>query len=224
MKRRLEKKMQRGVSLLVALLSLVALSLATLALVRSVDTSSLVLGNIGFKQDATATGDQAARQALAWLKANVASLDNDAAVSGYYASTRELNTDKTVTQVDVTGQQQPTNTTRKLVNWDSDGQCKYASGVFASCALQSVSAGNINGNEARYVIFRLCAIAGDSNDDINNSCAKPLTSGSGASGRGALAYGSTRFTAASGPYYRIVVRVIGARNTTSFTETIVNFQ
>lgn len=219
---------QRGVSLLFALLALVALSLATLALVRTVDTSALVLGNVGFKQDATAAGDQAARQAVAWLKANVASLDTDAAGSGYYASTKERNADATVTPVDSTGQQfigTAANAARKLIDWDNDGACNYAtSGTYASCALKTVAVGDINGNKTRYVIFRLCASAGDANDDINNSCAKPLGSGSGASGRGSMSYGTGRFTAAAGPYYRIVVRVLGSRNTASFTETIVNFQ
>ena len=215
--------LQRGVSLLFALLALVALSLATLALVRTVDTSGLVLGNIGFKQDATVAGDQATRQAVAWLKANVAGLDNDAANSGYYASTKERNADASITRVDATGQQLPD--ARKLIDWDNDGACNYAtSGTYTSCDLKTVSVGDINGNKTRYVIFRLCQSAGDANDEINNACAKPLNSGSGASGRGAMAYGTGRFTAAAGPYYRIVVRVLGPRNTASFTETIVNFQ
>ena len=216
--------LQRGVSLLFALLALVALSLATLALVRTVDTSGLVLGNIGFKQDATVAGDQATRQAVAWLKANVAGLDNDAANSGYYASTKERNADASITRVDATGQQLVGNP-RRLIDWDNDGACNYAtSGTYTSCELKTVSVGDINGNKTRYVIFRLCQSAGDANDEINNACAKPLNSGSGASGRGAMAYGTGRFTAAAGPYYRIVVRVLGPRNTASFTETIVNFQ
>ncbi|VTU39092.1 hypothetical protein H6CHR_05388 [Variovorax sp. PBL-H6] len=215
---------QQGVSLLFALLALVALSLATLALVRTVDTGGLVLGNIGFKQDATVAGDQATRQAVAWLKANVAGLNADNANSGYYASTKERNADTTVTPVDATGQQYDVNA-RKLIDWDNDTACNYAtSGSFAACALKTVAVGDVNGNKTRYVIFRLCQSAGDPNDEINNSCAKPLNSGSGASGRGAMAYGTGRFTAAAGPYYRVIVRVLGPRNTASFTETIVNFQ
>jgi hypothetical protein len=45
---------QRGSALIFALMTLVALMLAAVALVRSVDTSSRVLGNLGFKQEATA--------------------------------------------------------------------------------------------------------------------------------------------------------------------------
>ena len=49
---------QRGMSLVFALLALAALSLAGIALVRSVNTSSLVIGNLGFKQGATAAGSR----------------------------------------------------------------------------------------------------------------------------------------------------------------------
>jgi Tfp pilus assembly protein PilV len=221
---------QRGMSLIFALLALVALSLATLALVRSVDTSSMLLGNVGFKQDATVSGDQASRLAVAWLKANVTSLDTDAPSSGYYSSTKEVNGDGTKTLVDATGQQlPPTLVTRKLIDWSTgqDGQCPYAaSGTYASCTIRSANAdiSASTANTARYVIFRLCANTGTAEDEVANSCAKPLSDAGAASGRGALAYGTGRIGTKSGPYYRIVVRILGPRNTTSFTETIVNFQ
>jgi Tfp pilus assembly protein PilX len=231
-KKNLPRRGQRGVSLLFALIALVALSLATLALVRTVDTGALMLGNIGFKQDATVTADQTAREALAWVKNNTASLDDDAPASGYYASTREVNADKSFTPVDVTGQQyDPAASalyrTRRLVDWSEaqDGACPYAtSGTYSTCAIKSAAGATINGNKTRYVIFRLCAATGSANDELNNSCSKPLNSNGGASGRGALAYGSARFASTSGAYYRIVVRVLGARNTVSYTETIANFE
>jgi len=212
---------QRGVTLLMALISLVALSLATLALVRSIDTGSLVLGNIGFKQDATASADQATQQAITWLTVNNASLTTDAIPSGYYASTD--------TFVDVTGRQLPTLATRRLVDWDQDN-CNGAS--VGNCVLNAASADVIgNGsNTARYVIFRLCSRPGDDNliDPITllaNNCARPVTSSaSNAAKKGELNYSDAlRLAGTSGPYYRIVVRVRGARNTTSFIETIVHF-
>jgi Tfp pilus assembly protein PilX len=230
MKLQFPSREQRGISLIFALLALVALSLATLALVRSVDTSSTLLGNVAFKQDATVSGDQASRLAVAWLKANVTSLDADASASGYYASTKEVNDDGTKTLVDSTGQQLPaTLVTRKLIDWSTgqDGLCPYAAtGTYASCSIRSANA-DISAsttNTARYVIFRLCAKSGSADDEIANSCAKPLSDAGAASGRGALAYGTGRIASKSGPYYRVVVRILGPRNTTSFTETIVNFQ
>ena len=51
---------QRGVSLLFALMALAAMLLAAVALVRSVDSGALVLGNLGFKQEATRPPNRAA--------------------------------------------------------------------------------------------------------------------------------------------------------------------
>ena len=225
MKHRISNIKHRGVSLLFALIALVALSLASLALVRSIDTGALVLGNIGFKQDATVAGDQATDQAINWLKNNLASLNDDAPASGYYASTKELNADKSNTRVDATGQQYPNDVSRKLIDWENDTKCNYATEkTFASCTLKSMSAGTINGNQARYTIFRLCASAGDPGDEINNSCAAPLRSASGSTSKGGISYGKGPLSGVGSVYYRVVVRVQGARNTTSVIESIVNFQ
>ena len=210
---------QRGVTLLFALVTLVALLFATLALVRSVDTSTLLMGNLGFKQDATVTADQATRQALVWLTANNAALNSDLPQNGYYASTKELQSDGTTIPVDVTGQQLTSVSSRQIVDWTNT--CSATSTSYICSTSTSTSA-----NSSRFVVFRLCSLAGDqAAATYTGTCAKPLSSsGQTASKRGELNYSeSGRFTGGSGPYYRIVVRVQGARNTTSFTETIVHF-
>jgi type IV pilus assembly protein PilX len=202
----------RGVSLLFALLSLVALSLATVALVRSVDTSSAVMGNLSFKQDATAVADRATKQAISFLSGPT-NLNAHASASGYYATAYE--------NLDVTGQQMAG--VRKLIDWDGD-HCQYAPGTAeADCTVLPAAELTINQNKIRYVIFRLCDAVGDPNA-TTNSCARPLVSStSQAAKRGKLDYSDyERFTNVSGVYYRIVVRVIGPRNTTSFVETIVH--
>src|SRR4051794_33864237 len=48
---------QQGVVLLIALIVLVAMTLAGIGLVRSVDTGNMVAGNLAFKQGATLAGD-----------------------------------------------------------------------------------------------------------------------------------------------------------------------
>lgn len=208
---------QRGVSLLFALLALVAMGLASAALVQSVGTGASVIGNLGLKQDATAAADQATRQAIdaayTRLKANSTSLNNDNAAIGYYASSNDL--------IDVTGNQLPSSSTRNLVNWQNN--CDGATGT---CNLTpfTIEAG-INGNTAQYVIFRLCSAAGDPAADSSIGCARPLTASKVASNyMGFQAYGSARTEETSlTPSYRIVVRVAGARNTISYTESIVHF-
>lgn len=203
---------QRGISLLFALMSLVALSLATLALVRSVDTSTMVMGNLGFKQDATAVADQATREAINWLTSSGADLSKDVENSGYYA---QVNDD-----VDVIA---TSGNNKLLVNWDLDG-CKIADNMTgSSCKVRPHDAVTIHGATTNYIIFRLCAAKGGSND-TTNSCAKPLTtSTTNASKKGKLDYSDyERFSSVNGVYYRIVVRVVDPRQTTSFVETIVH--
>ena len=224
------RQAQRGVTLLFALITLVALLFATLALVRSVDTSTILMGNLGFKQDATATADQATKQAVDWLTSKKAVLMTDSTTDGYYASTQEMASDGTTAQppIDATGQQLASVANRALIDWDGNKCSSAAVGSYKTCAIKTASATAINGNpnSARYVIFRLCTVSGDyTAPGYLGICAKPLTNtAANASKKGELNYSdSERFTGSSSPYYRVVVRVQGARNTTSFTETIVHF-
>ncbi|MFT3858343.1 MAG: pilus assembly protein PilX [Aquabacterium sp.] len=218
---------QRGTTLLFALITLVVLMLATLGLVRSVDTGTMLLGNIGFKQDATSTADRASRQAIKWLSDNRSALNTNLQGGGYYASTQEFDVDGTTARppVDATGKQLYGQTNRQLIDWDGNNCSATDSRTYTGCTIAPASAGEIQGNQASYVIFRLCSKAGDYTTDTSIQCAKPMTAGAtNASGRGDLNYAEpTRFNTTSGPYYRIVVRVLGARNTASFTETIVHF-
>jgi len=58
---------QRGVVLFFALIALLAISLAAVALIRSVDTSTMIAGNLAFKQTATTSADAGLENAIAWL-------------------------------------------------------------------------------------------------------------------------------------------------------------
>ena len=60
---------QRGVVLFFALIALVVMSLAAVALIRSVDTNTMIAGNLAFKQAATTSGDSGVERAVAWLAA-----------------------------------------------------------------------------------------------------------------------------------------------------------
>ena len=54
---------QRGVVLFLALVCLLAIMLSAVALVRSVDTSTLIAGNLVLQQSATRSGDGGAETA-----------------------------------------------------------------------------------------------------------------------------------------------------------------
>lgn len=198
---------QRGLSLLFALMALVVIGLASVALVRSVDTSSLVIGNLGFKQDATAASGQMTERALTWLQANAGlALQQDIANAGYYASSMDA--------VDVTGANRA-NAARAQVLW-SGGNCQPGSTCVQTSAEQV-----LGGNRARYIIMRLCATPG-SPAAVN--CAVPPGSAATPGGnRGAVDYNDQKIQLVvnNSVYYRVVVRVQGPRGTVAFTETIV---
>ena len=203
---------QRGLSLLFALMALAAMSLAAAALVRSVDTGALVIGNLGFKQDATAAAAQGAELAITWLQGNVgANLHTDRPASGYYAASRDM--------LDVTGQGSAA-ANRAVVDWASDSCDSYAS--YGSCIAASAEL-TLNGgaNHARYVITRLCATEGDPSVV---DCAFPLRSAASSGGnKGVVDYkvGKAVVAVSNQQYYRVVVRARSARGTVAFTETIV---
>lgn len=198
---------QRGVVLFFALISLLAIMLAAVALVRSVDTSTLIAGNLAFRQAATASGDGGTEAALAWLQttetANSAknvyndgthAFNVDNAAAGYYS---QINLSTSLT--DGTGIQW-TSADSALVLPDPDS----------------------SGNSTRYVIQRLCRTAGIIN---GNEClfSGPLQNTNGMNiplpqdickGAGCPAAGQT-------PQIRITSRTTGPRNTISYVQAFV---
>jgi type IV pilus assembly protein PilX len=76
---------QQGVVLFIALIVLVAMTLAGLAMMRSVDTNNLIAGNLAFKNAAASAGDAAIEAARAWVTTKTpGQLEADQA--GYYAN------------------------------------------------------------------------------------------------------------------------------------------
>lgn len=58
------RRQQRGVSLVIALIALIAMTLAGLALIRAVDTTNLISGNLAFRQATLHTTDVGVETAL----------------------------------------------------------------------------------------------------------------------------------------------------------------
>jgi type IV pilus assembly protein PilX len=76
---------QRGVVLFIALIVLVAMTMAGLAMMRSVDTNNLIAGNLAFKNAAASAGDAAVEAARGWMMTKTpGQLEADQA--GYYAN------------------------------------------------------------------------------------------------------------------------------------------
>ncbi|MDN3921114.1 pilus assembly PilX family protein [Roseateles violae] len=210
------RRAQRGVSLLFALMALIVLSLGAVALLRSVDTGLLVLGNLGFKQDALAAGSVGTETAISWLQANAGTgLDNSQAAKGYSAVA--------MTAVDPTGRTVAAGATKAtLINWT--GSCVANDNTV--CATPSAEIDAQGSNKVRYFITRLCEKEGPA--DSTNDCVAPVSSQSTGSTtqRGSLGYGQSiaRFgSQTQGTYYRIITRTEGVRGTVSYTETLVHF-
>lgn len=77
---------ERGVVLWVAIIVLVAMTLAGLAMMRQMSAGTSIAGNIAFKESATAVADRGAEKARLWLKNNPALLNNDDVAFGYHSS------------------------------------------------------------------------------------------------------------------------------------------
>lgn len=213
---------QRGMSMIIALIALMVLSLTAVALVRSVDTGTLIIGNFAFKQDTTVASSSGAKAAMDWLFANQGALETDDATKGYYASSWD--------DLDPTGSSTSAAKPLRLVDWDGDLCSHAAAGTYTSCdkfpfpLAVNASTQQVNGNNVQWVITRLCKLAGPA-DKVTNPCLTPgsLTGGGTASDRGELTSGGRINSTYSGPYYRIIVRSKGSRNTVSFSETILHF-
>jgi type IV pilus assembly protein PilX len=202
---------QQGVVLIIALIVLVALTMAGIALVRSVETGTIVAGNLAFKQGATLAGDAGTEKAIAWLKSGVDLTATNAAV-GYYASSSDT--------LDITGNG---NVAGKRVDWDNNG-CAGTGVTAANCVTPAVAQSEtVNGNTVTYIIQRLCKEAGNPKA-TTNSCVtyQPPLNANNAKGEKSYTTGPGKLPEAT-PYYRITSRVKGPKNTASFVETMVHF-
>ncbi|QJR12632.1 hypothetical protein DSM104443_03723 [Usitatibacter rugosus] len=183
---------QKGIVLMVALIMLVAMSLAGVALMRSVETAVMVAGNFAFKEAAIQSTDQGVNAAADWLltanKDAPMSLFDDNAAKGYYSS---------------------------LPPTDPDF---FAEDTWKTTSV-SVNGGAADaaGNKTRFMIHRMCTLPGLNWADPDNDCALQTTAateGEGASKKpGAPPPNGTPIL-----YYRVTSRVDGPRNTVSISQ------
>lgn len=73
----------RGAVLFIALIVLVAMTLAGIAIMRSVDTATLIAGNLAFKQGTVQASDNGVEVAYQWLITHRAALNNSDTTTGY---------------------------------------------------------------------------------------------------------------------------------------------
>lgn len=198
--RHLAPRAERGVVLFIALLVMVALSLAGIALIRSVDTATIVTGNLAFKQAAAASVDRGFEQAIERLfnpvpPPGVSSpvIDNklaDNTAQNYFASVRRVAGDIPEIPAELASRK-----------------------AFLDARLTMIPADDA-GNAVMYVIERMCSAPGPA---VGSNC--NLSS----SALGADA-GTQHYEGLGRPgdaYYRVTVRVEGPRKTVAYAQAIV---
>ncbi len=192
-------KKQSGVVLFIALIVLVALTMAGIALVRSVDTSNVISGNLAFKQSTLQAADLGVEAAAGALPTIVATtLDNVVTPTGsgtywYYPTRREDDASGVPTTKEYGAGGSAT-----AINWTN-----------------VPDAATSTGNTVKVVIDRLCQ-GPPPVTDIEGKCFADAGTGGGTK----KAHG-TQFTGATTTYYRVTVRVTGPRNTTSMVQAIL---
>lgn len=187
---------QAGTALFVSLISLVIMTLGAFALVRAIDTSTIIAGNVGFKQAALISTDAAIESAIQWIQANEGARTADVPEEGYYSTM----------QVDV-------NDFRNEVNWDGTN-----TGALATA--KQLSTDDL-GNQVSYVIHRICenpgAYSGTNQCLTYKSSETPTTSSHSSP---SYTSGPGQNTAPTLLYYRVTLRVTGPRNTLTFVQAV----
>lgn len=198
---------QQGVVLFIALIALVAMTLAGIALVRSVDTTTMIAGNLAFKQNSTALADLGIEAGRAWLiaNANTATLNDDSPAQGYYATGQD--------SLDLTGTTTPGNLLDD-VDWDgTNGSAASRAAILPDSSLPVALRGT---STVSYIIHRLCV----GNGVLTSAqCATSLQSSSPGSTKGGG--GVKALSGVLQGHYRVTARVLGPRNTISYVQAII---
>lgn len=190
--RRAGRAAQRGIVLLVALVVLVAITVAGIGMIRSVDTATLVAGNLAFQQAATHAADKGIEAAMVMLrdKQTAGKLDEHDNTNGYFASMRD-------TDSPAAGQ-----------GWQEFWNASLAAAAFDLGEDQFK-------NRVFYVVHRLCA--NPQPPGSGGMCvASPNVTTSGGN---SMEVNELKIEAASQIYYRITVRVSGPRRTESYVQS-----
>jgi Tfp pilus assembly protein PilX len=187
---------QRGTVLIIALIVLVAMTLAGIATMRSVDTATLLAGNIGLRQATSNAADQGIQTAAAWLVANLGvTLDNDNFAVGYHSSVAVSEPDWSDSS-----------------NW---------TGAFTLNSGNPDAGGNV----VTFLIHRMCSVPNCGSAATcaggTNTCASTLSSASLSQSGMDQTRPTDTHTTAPAIHYRITAKAVGPRNSVSIVQTLV---
>jgi len=194
---------QHGVVLFVALIVMVALSLAAIALIRSVDTTTTVIGNLAFRQASILPANMAVEEAAAALfqdadilhTIRIPDLTSNLPAENYFASVQPC--------VNVV-----------LCERGIPEQLQKRTAFTQAKMLVDASLTGAQ-TEVRYVIERMCLpLVGTGPTNANCDLLPP-------SGPFGTTVGDSSLALPSVPYYRVTIRVDGPQNTASFVQAML---
>ena len=208
------KKQQAGIALFFALIALVVLSLAAVALIRSVDTNTLIAGNLAFQQSANSSTDAGVEAAIADLAAirdagvnnglnviqnpaNTANITDTTAKPGYFSSVTAALTSPAQLMADST--------------WTTAGN---------AVTLPADAAGNT----VQYIIQRMCRFPNVA--IVNADCLFSQAQTDGGSQvvplNPDICSGNNCPSAGQTPQVRVTVKVTGPRGAVSFAQAFIH--
>ena len=211
---------QVGIVLFFALLALAVMSIAAVALIRSVDTNALLSGNMVFRQSASAASNVALEGVAENIARNI-SLANSVRhlpAQGYYANCSRFDTQPDALVCD--GARLTTmawdNANSSLVPEQTDGNAEIRNGV------------DRQGNQIRYVIERMCNF-NQAEIDAGNAATDASRCLMASAGRCKPPPDGQSFgeqspcpNQASSPLYRLTLRISGPKNTLTFMQSFIS--
>ena len=195
---------QKGFVLFLALVSLVVMSLAAVALIRSVDTNSQITGNLAYRQNATlssAYGLEAVAQTIGSQPLGYEEATN--AGDGYYATC--LNFDANA--ANPCGGERLT----QDAQWVPDTTSQLANGLPGL-----VNGVDPYGNTVQYIVERMCNQAGAL--DVARCMITTYTPEGNTQNVTQINPQSLPSVPLNSPLYRITVRIAGPKNTISYVQ------
>ncbi len=196
---------QKGVVLLITLIMLVAMTLAAIALMRSVDTTNLVAGNLSFQQASVDAADIGTEQAIAYLYNTVTSANTTC--DGTNPATPCPNGYKSF--------HQPFwNPLQRIKPWET-----FWNSIISVTGVQALT-NPPPGYSGAYVIEAMCTAP----RQVNCALASSTTSSTVPQGQD---MGSTtqsfqnQVVTSTVHYYRITTRVVGPRNSVGYVQAMI---
>jgi Tfp pilus assembly protein PilX len=175
------------------------MTLAGIATMRSVDTATLMAGNIAFRQSAVNAADQGVQAGFVWLATNLttANLNADNTAAGYSASAA------------------------------SDEPDWRGSAAWAGSLKLNGGAPDASGNVVTYKIERMCPFKCAANDNCgpggaNNSCGStPDPAAATREGQDFFRQTGGIFTRPPATHYRVTAKAEGPRGSVSIVQTML---